>query len=190
MGLAKIHDLSRNQQSHLCACLDFSLLCRLELKKKVWSLIGRIIKQEWNFSCRLEVRAGRFNSCRSTTGMWLSLWWGKKGSTSPKLPIHSFPALPLPWQPQVCSLCFISSVQLLSCVRLFATPWIAARQASLSITNSRSSLRLTSIESVMPSSHLILCRPLLLLPPIPPSISLFQWVNSLHEVAKVLEFQL
>ena len=51
-------------------------------------------------------------------------------------------------------------------------------------------LRLTSIESVMPSSHLILHRPLLLLPPIPPSISLFQWVNSSHEVAKVLEFQL
>ena len=66
----------------------------------------------------------------------------------------------------------IRSDQSLSRVRLFATPWIAARQASLSITNSRSSLRLKSIESVMPSSHLILCRPLLLLPPIPPSISL------------------
>ena len=64
----------------------------------------------------------------------------------------------------------IRSDQLLSRVRLFATPWIAARQASLSITNSRSSPRLTSIESVMPSSHLILCRPLLLLPPIPPGI--------------------
>ena len=64
-----------------------------------------------------------------------------------------------------------SSVQSLSHVRLFAIPWIAARQASLSITNSQSSLRLTSIESVMPSSHRILCRPLLLLPPIPPSIS-------------------
>ena len=62
------------------------------------------------------------------------------------------------------------SVQSLSSVRLFAIPWIAARQASLSITNSRSSLRLASIKSVMPSSHLILCRPLLLLPPIPPSI--------------------
>ena len=62
--------------------------------------------------------------------------------------------------------------QSLSRVRLFATPWIAARQASLSITNSRSSLRLMSIESVMPSSHLILCRPLLL-PPIPPSIRVF-----------------
>ena len=66
-----------------------------------------------------------------------------------------------------------SSVQSLSRVWLFATAWIAARQASLSITNSRSSPRLTSIESVMPSCHLILCRPLLLLPPIPPSIRLF-----------------
>ena len=83
-----------------------------------------------------------------------------------------------------------SSVQSLSRVWLFATPWLTAHQASLPITNSWSSLRLTSIESVMPSSHLILCHPLLLLPPIPPSISLFQWVNSSHEVAKVLEFQL
>ena len=63
-----------------------------------------------------------------------------------------------------------SSVQLLSRVQLFATPWIAARQASLSITNSWSSPKLTSVKSVMPSSHLILCRPLLLLPPIPPNI--------------------
>ena len=65
-------------------------------------------------------------------------------------------------------------------VWLFATPWNAARQASLSITNSRSSLRLTSIESVMPSSHLILCRPLLLLPPIPPSIRVFSSESTLH----------
>ena len=79
--------------------------------------------------------------------------------------------------------CFLSfrSDQSLSCVQLFATPWIAARQASLSITNSWSSLSLMSIESAMPSSHLILCHPLLLLPPIPPSISLFQWVNSSHD---------
>ena len=63
-----------------------------------------------------------------------------------------------------------SSVQSLSRVRLFATPWIAARQASLSVTISQSSLKLTSIKSVMPSSHLILCHPLFLLPPIPPSI--------------------
>ena len=66
-----------------------------------------------------------------------------------------------------------SSVQSLSCVRLFATPWIAARQASLSFTNSRSSLKLMSIKSVMPTSHLILCRPLILLPPILPSIRVF-----------------
>ena len=74
----------------------------------------------------------------------------------------------------------ISSVQSLSRVRLLATPWIAARQASLSIINSRSSLRLTSIESVMPSSHLILCCPLLLLPPTPPSIRVFSNESILH----------
>ena len=66
-----------------------------------------------------------------------------------------------------------SSVQSLSCVQLFATPWITARQASLSITNSQSSLKLMSIESVMPSNHLILCCPLLLLPSIFPSIWAF-----------------
>ena len=72
------------------------------------------------------------------------------------------------------------SVQSLSRVRLFVTPWIAACQASLSITNSRSSLRFTSIESVMPSSHLILCYPLLLLPPIPPSIRVFSNESTLR----------
>ena len=66
-----------------------------------------------------------------------------------------------------------SSVNSLSRVWLFMTPWIAECQASMCITNSRSSLRLMSIESVMPSSHLILCHPLLLLPPIPPSIRVF-----------------
>ena len=67
----------------------------------------------------------------------------------------------------------LSSVQLLSHVRLFATPWIAAHQASLSITNTQSLPKLMSIESVMPSSHLILYRPFLLLPPIRPSIRVF-----------------
>ena len=66
-----------------------------------------------------------------------------------------------------------SSVESLSRVRRCATPWITAHQASLSITNSRSSLRLTSIRSTPPSSHLILCHPLLLLPPVPPSIRVF-----------------
>ena len=74
----------------------------------------------------------------------------------------------------------IRSDQSLSRVRLFATPWITALQASLSITNSRSSLRLMSIESVMPSSHLILCHPLLLLPPIPPSIRVFSNESTLR----------
>ena len=72
-----------------------------------------------------------------------------------------------------------SSGQSLSRVRLFATPWIATHQASLSITNSLSLLKLMPIESVMPSSHLILCRPLLLLPPIPPSIRVFSSESTL-----------
>ena len=74
----------------------------------------------------------------------------------------------------------IRSDQLLSRVRLFATPWIAARQASLSITNFWSSPRLTSIKSVMPSSHLILYHPLLVLPPIPPSIRVFSNESTLR----------
>ena len=84
-----------------------------------------------------------------------------------------------------------SSVQSLSCVWLFATPRTAARQASLSISNSWSLLKLMSIESVMSSKHLILCRH-----PSPPAFNLsqhqglFQWVSSLHQVAKVLELQL
>jgi len=73
-----------------------------------------------------------------------------------------------------------SSVQSLSHLQLFATPWTTARQASLSITNSWSSPKPISIESVMPSSHLILCRPLLLLPPIPPSIRVFSNESALR----------
>ena len=79
-------------------------------------------------------------------------------------------------------------VQSLSRVRLFVTPWTAACQASLSITNSRSTLKLMSIESVMPSNQLILCRPLLLLPSILPSIRVFSSESCLHQVAKVSEF--
>ena len=73
-----------------------------------------------------------------------------------------------------------SSAQSLSHVRLFAIPWIATRQASLSITNSQSLLKLMSIKSVMPPTHLILCHPLLLLPPIPPSIRVFSNESTLH----------
>ena len=81
------------------------------------------------------------------------------------------------WKPAVSQ---FSSVQSLSLVRLLVTPGIAARQASLSMTISRSSLKLMSIELVMPSSHLILGRPLLLLPPIPPSITVFSNESTLR----------
>ena len=85
------------------------------------------------------------------------------------------------------------SVQLLICLQLFATPWTAAPQASLSITNSWNLLNLMSIELVMPSNILILCHPLLLLPSIfslSQNHGLFQRVSSLHQVAKILELQL
>ena len=74
----------------------------------------------------------------------------------------------------------VSSVQWLSCVLLLVTPWTAARQASSSITNSQSLLKLMSIELVMPSNHLILCLPLLLPPSIPPSIRVFSNESALH----------
>ena len=83
----------------------------------------------------------------------------------------------------------VQSVQLPSRVQLFATPWTAACQASLSITNSWSPPKPMCIESVMPSNHLILCHPLLFLPSIFPS-TFSKWVSSSHQVAKVLQFQL
>ena len=89
-------------------------------------------------------------------------------------------SLPLAFSSVQFSSVQFSSVQSLSHVRLFATPWTAARQASLSITNSWSSLKLMPIESVMPSSLLILCHPLLLLPPIPPSIRVFSNESTLR----------
>ena len=88
--------------------------------------------------------------------------------------------LNLDWKELLRTRYLFSSVQLLSRVQLFATPWIAAHQASLSITNSRSSPKLMCIELVMPSSHLILCRPLLLQPPIPPSIRVFSSESALR----------
>ena len=89
--------------------------------------------------------------------------------------IHSFQ---LPYS--IIFSILLSSVQLLSYVRHFATPWTTACQASLSITNSRSSRKFTSSESVMPSKHLILCRPLLLLPSIFPSIRVFSNESALR----------
>ena len=78
------------------------------------------------------------------------------------------------------SMCWVQFSSVAQSCTFFVTPWTAAQQASLSITNSRSSLKLTSIELVMPSSHLILCHPLLLLPPIPPSIRVFSNESTLR----------
>ena len=100
----------------------------------------------------------------------------KKQESSRKTSISALLTMPKPLTVWIT----ISSVQSLSRVRLFATPWIEARQASLSISNSWSSLKLMPIESVMPSSHLILCHPLLLLPPIRPSIRVFSNESTLH----------
>ena len=86
------------------------------------------------------------------------------------------------------TLCCLGSLQSLSCVRLFVTPWTAARQSSLSITNSRSLLRLPSIESVMTSSHLTLCRLLRLLTLIPPSIRVFSNESTLLRWPKYWSF--
>ena len=84
------------------------------------------------------------------------------------------------WARHVSKEWSFSSVQLLSCVQLFATPWTATHQASLSIDNTWSLLKLMCIESVIPSNHLILCRPLLLLPSIFLSISVFSNESVLH----------
>ena len=103
------------------------------------------------------------------------------GTPRPNLPITPG----ISWLPTFVFQSPMMKVQLLSHVQLFATPWTTAHQASLSITNSWSLPKLTSIESMMPSNYLILCCPLLLLPSIFPSIR----VSSSHQVAKVLEFQ-
>ena len=97
--------------------------------------------------------------CVSSIGRWILYHWA------------TWEALSLP---------MFSSVQSLSCVRLFVTPWTMACQASLSIINSRNPPKPMSIELVMPSSHLILCRPLLLLPSIFPSIRVFSNESALH----------
>ena len=99
-------------------------------------------------------------------------------------PLHPTPLIPLLKNqsrfPVTGSWLLLPSVQWLSRVRLFETPWTAACQASLSITNSQSLLKLVSIELAMPSNHLILCRPLLLLPLIFPSIRVFSSESALH----------
>ena len=100
----------------------------------------------------------------------LTQW--KSENTTNHGPSHSHSPREYPVKHLLTHHC-LSSVQLLSCVQLFLTPWTAARQGSLSITNSQSLLKLMSIELVMPSNHLILCRPLLLLPSVFPRIRVF-----------------
>ena len=138
------------------------------MKSLYWKLPPRSFMVE-RCQCLLSMlqRTG-WLSFRDYCNRWLKSW--------------SQSSLPF-WKP-------FSSVQSLSCVRLFATPWIAACQASLSITNSWSLRKLMSIESVMPSSHLILCHPLLLLHPIPPSIRFFSNESALRIRWPVLECQL
>ena len=104
---------------------------------------------------------------------------------APQLPMIQYLSIVIHYSPQLtlqslCVVCLFSSVQLLSRVRLFASLWTAAHQASLSITNSWNLLRLMSIESVMPSNHLILCRPFLLLPSIFPNIRVFSSESALR----------
>ena len=133
---------------------------------------------KWSHGSQPCATQGSYEPCHAGPPKMNGSWWkvltkhglSEKGMTNPFSILDSRN----PWTVQ------FSSVQSLSCVWLFVTPWIAARQDSLSITNTQSSLRLTSIESVMPSSHIILCRPLLLLLPIPPSIRVFSNESTLR----------
>ena len=134
--------------------------------------------------------AGKFFTLWVTREALFQVIFPTQGS-SPCLLHGQVDSLPLSHLGSPIYMCIFVVVQLLSCVWLFVTPWTAAHQTSLSFTISRSLLKLISIQSVMPSNHLILCRPLLLLPSVFPSIRVFfQWVNSLHQVATVLELQL
>ena len=135
---------------------------------------NRIVERDWIVTKLLSLQ--KFADLCSNSYHSCTTWWYAAKRSQQTLFQHFvwklFLSTSISLLGTYLSVCVSVSDQIrsLSRVRLFATPWIAVRQASLSITNSQSSLRLTSIESVMPSSHLILCRPLLLLPPIPPSI--------------------
>ena len=147
------------------------LPCWISIRRRFWP--GRVW---WDSKSDWETKSRNFNPL-SLSSLFLPKF------TVPKFKKYPFMfSLPLPFYVsiflnQVClpiTLSWLlSSVQSLSRVQLFMTPWIPVHQASLSITNSRSSLKLTSIESVMPSSLLIPYRPLLLLPPIPTNIRVF-----------------
>ena len=119
--------------------------------------------------------------CVSKFFSYITLKSQCKKSNHPRMTVHWFlSSVSSIFPPYVILIIQFSSVQSPSRVWLFATPWITARQASLSITNSWSLPKPMPIESVMPSNHLILARPLLLLPPVPPSIRVFSSESALH----------
>ena len=139
------------------------------------SVTDKVTGKKWVYLVRNTLHrwsVGHFREWEKTVNRaWLVFIWELKNKHTNKQTNNLFPdssaGKELPVMQE------FSSVQLLSRVILFATPWTAACQAFQSITNSWSSLKLISIESVMPSNHLILCCPLLLLPPIPPSVRVF-----------------
>ena len=149
---------------------DSFKVCFYEINKRIHWELGSILRSEWINGMEIAIDTRGHNDYKIYTFLLY-----RSGFCIEIEPIGEM---------NIEVLCIssvqFSSVQSLSRVRLFAIPWIAARQASLSITISRSSLRLTSIESVMPSSHLILGRPLLLLPLIPPSIRVFSNESTLR----------
>ena len=155
----------------LCCCMGFFSSCG---QWGLFSSCGVRASHCGGFSLwSTSPRTCGLSSCGAQASLLLGMW------NPPRLGIKSeFPALTDEFSTPGLPVQF-SSVELLSRVQLFATPWIAAHQVSLSITNSWSSPKLMSIESVMPSSHLILCHPLLL-PPIPPSIRVFSNESALH----------
>ena len=134
--------------------------CHCRKHKKIW--VGSLVQED--------LLEKEMATCSSILA-WKIPWTEEPGRAT----VHGPQRVRHDWVTKhtQAHVCFLSSVQSLSCVRLFATPWTAARQASLSITNSQSLLKLMSIESVMPSSHLILCCPLLLPPSLFPSIRVF-----------------
>ena len=164
-------------------CIQFSSVqslshvYSLHRSQQLWKVLKEIGISDY-FTCLLQnLYAGQEATVRAGPGTMDWFWIGK-GMWS--LYIVCQPAY-LVCQPFLFSFYVeFSSVQSLSRIRLFAIPWIAARQASLSITNSQSSPKLMCIKSVMPSSHLILCHPLLLLPSVPPSIRVFSNESALH----------
>ena len=176
-----------------------SRLMGQESKKKKKS--GQIFDSFLYFLEVLRYEYLKSKLCWEVQDTWSPWMWGFDFFHRFTSPLSVFCHLPKIGEPSIYSttvcwesisyLALFSSVQSLSRVWLFVTAWTAARQASLSITNSWKPPKFMSIESVIQSHHLILCCPLLLLPSVFPSIRVFfKWVSSSHQVAKVLEFQL